>query len=246
MQCKDVLYIAFREARVLHRPQGQISPSEAADGLIFLNMLIDYWSARGCYSWTTTFQSYTLTPNHQPHLIGPGLTSPDFAYPQRPTEIVSASLILGGTHPSTDLPINIRDNAWWAAQRVKSVTSNVPTDLYYEPDVPSGQLWFWMVPTFPYGVRLEIMVQLQQFVALTDPFIAPQAYLAAVSLTLAEQLVDLWGTEMPPNLARRALKARDALQSNNYRAPRIATADWGTATSPAADWNWQTGTIPGL
>jgi hypothetical protein len=245
-ECKDVLYLAFREARILHRPQGQLAPSEAADGMLFLNQLIDYWSARGCYSWTTTFPTYTLTPNHQPHLIGPGLTSPDFAANQRPVRIVSANLILNTSSPSTDQPINVRDAAWWSAQRTKAVTSNVPTDLYYEPDVPNGQLWFWMVPTFPYGVRLEVMVQLQQFVALTDAFIAPPSFLAAVALTLAEQLVDLWGTEMPPNLARRALKARDALQSNNYLPPRIASADWGTNSSPRGDWNWMTGTTPGI
>lgn len=246
MQCQDVLYIAFREGRVLKRPQGKIAPSEAADGLIFLNQLIDYWSARGCYSWTTTFSTYTLTPNHQPHLIGPGLTSPDFAAVQRPTQIVSANLILNTSSPATDQPINVRDNAWWSQKRTKAVTSNIPTDVYYEPGVPNGSLYFWMVPTFPFGVRLELLVQLQQFMALTDTFIAPQSYLAAIALTLAEELVDLWGTDMPPNLQRRAMKARDALQSNNYKAPRISSADWGTFTSPSADFNWMTGTLPGI
>jgi hypothetical protein len=90
------------------------------------------------------------------------------------------------------------------------------------------------------------MVQLQEFQTLDDCFIAPPAYRAAVTLTLAEELVDLWGTEMPPNLARRAMKARDALQSNNYLPPRIASADWGTSSSPRGDWNWATGTMPGI
>lgn len=246
MTCQDVLYIAFRESRVLHRPQGQPSPSELADGILFGNQQLDYWSARGCYAWTTTFSTYTLTPGHQPHLIGPGLTSPDFAIAQRPTYIVSANLILNTTNPPTDQPINIRDNAWWSQNRNKAVASSVPTDLYYEPDVASGQLWFWMIPAFPYGVRLETLVHLQQFVNLTDPFIAPPAYLAGFTLTLAEELVDLWGTEMPPNLARRAMKARDALQSNNYLPPRISSADWGTETAPSGDWNYMTGTIPGI
>jgi hypothetical protein len=219
--------------------------------MIFLNQQIDYWSARGCYSWTTTFQAYNLTPGHQPHLIGPGLIgpgllAPDFAANQRPVQIVSASLILNDTNPATEQPINVRDSAWWAAQRTKAVTSNVPTDLYYEPDVPNGEIFFWMEPNYPYGVRLETMVQLQEFVTLDDCFIAPPAYRAAVTLTLAEELVDLWGTEMPPNLARRAMKARDALQSNNYLPPRIASADWGTNSSPRGDFNYVTGTIPGL
>ena len=240
---QNVLYIAFREARVLKRPQGVISQSESLDGMIFLNQQLDYWSARGCYSWTTNFQTFTLTPNHQPHLIGPGLTSPDFPANQRPVNIASASIILPG-NPTTDVPIMIRDNAWWAAKAVKDMTSTFPTDLYYEPDVPYGQLWFWPIAVAAYGVRLEAQVQLQQFVTASDAFIAPPAYLAAVTLTLAEELVDLWDTEMPPNLARRAMKARDALQSNNNLPPRIDSADWGTYSRARGDFNYVTGTIP--
>lgn len=248
MTCQDVLYIAFREARILHRPQGQPSPSEYADGMIFLNQQLDYWAARGCYAWTTTFNAYPLTPNHQPTLIGPGVSSPpDFILTPRPWRIVSASLILSNVSPSTEQPINIRDNAWWAAQRTKTITTNVPTDLYYEPDMPNGSLWFWPIPNYPYGVRLETLVMLQQFQNLTDAFIAPQAYCAAITLTLAEELVDLWPeTSMPPNLATRAMRARAALQSNNYLAPRIASADWGTYSQPAADFNYVSGTLPGI
>ena len=237
------MYIAFREARVLKRPGGAISAPEAQDGMIFLNQLVVYWSARGCYSWTTSFQAFTLTPNHQPHLIGPGLTSPDFAAAERPVSIVSANIILPG-NPTTDIPIQIRDNAWWAAKSTKNQMSTFPTDLYYAADVPNGQLWFWPIAVAAYGVRLETQAQLRQFAALTDPFIAPQAYQAAITLTLAEELVDLWGTEMPLNLARRAMKARDALQSNNFLPPRIDSADWGTYSRARADFNYQTGTLP--
>ena len=244
MKARDVLYIAFREARVLKRPQGLNSDSELQDGLIYLNQQIDYWAARDCYAWTTTFTQYSLTPGHQPTLIGPGLSTPDFDAPMRPLAIESASVVLISSTPSTDIPINIRDNAWWAAQSVKSIQSTIPTDLYYQPNVPNGELWFWPVPNFPNGVRLETTVQLQQFQSLDDTFIAPPAYLAGVTLTLAEELVDIWGTEMPPNLARRAVKARDALQINNNLPPRIGTADSGTRCRPAADFNWQTGTLP--
>lgn len=241
MVCKDVLYIAFREARILKRPQAVDSNAELADGLIFLNQLVDYWAARGCYAWTTTFATYTLTAAHQPTLIGPGLAAPDFSAPMRPNNIQSASVILP---TNVDVPIHIRDNDWWAQNSVKSITSTLPTDLYYEPDVPSGKLFFWPVSTVGNGVRLEYQVQLQQFVTLNDPFIAPPAYLAAVTLTLAEELCDIWGTEMPVNLARRAMKARDALQSNNFLAPRISSADWGMPHRPRGDFNYVTGTIP--
>ena len=243
MKCRDLLYIAFREAHILKRPQAVNSDNELQDGLIFLNQLVDYWAARSCYAYTTTFVEYTLTPGHQPHLIGPGLSAPDFAVALRPTGLSSANLILPGGSP-VDVAIHIRDNAWWAAKSAKAIASNVPTDLYYEVDFPNGQLWFWPIPTAAYGVRLEGNVVLQQFQSLDDTFSAPQAYQAAVTLTLAEELCDLWEFPMPQNLARRAIKARDALQSNNNLPPRIASADYGTFSNPRGDFNYMTGTIP--
>ncbi len=246
MKCRDVLYIAFREAHILKRPQAVNSDNELQDGLIFLNQQVNYWAARDCYAYTTTFTAFPLTPGHSPYLIGPNVTLPDFVAPIRPVEIQSASVILGGQSGPTpvDIPINIRDNAWWAAQSVKTLQSSLPTDLYYQADYPNGALFFWPIPNAVNGVRLETTVQLQQFQSLDDPFVAPQAYLAAVTLTLAEELVDLWEFPMPVNLARRAIKARDALQSNNNLAPRIQTADWGTFSSPAADFDYMTGLPP--
>jgi hypothetical protein len=246
MTCRDLLYIAFREARILKRPGAVSSQNELQDGLIYLNQLVDYWSARGCYAWTSTFTVRTLTAGHQPHLIGPGLLTPDFAATQRPVKILSAALVLASSTPPVDLPITIRDNQWWAGQTVKNIDSTIPTDLYYEPDFPNGSLFFWPVPTGANSVRLEQYVVLQQFATLDDTFVAPQAYQAAISLTLAEELVDVWSTVMPGNLAARALKARDALQSNNFLPQRIASADHGTSSPEHAggDFNYVTGTMP--
>jgi hypothetical protein len=243
IKCRDVLYIAFREARILQRPQALNSNNELMDGLIFLNQQVNYWAARGCYAYTTTFTVYTLTPGHQPHQIGPGLPPPDFDIALRPVDIASASIILPGQSP-VDVPVKLRDRAWWAANSVKSIQSTIPTDLYYEADFPNGELWFWPIPNTGHDVRLEGNVVLQEFLTLDDCFIAPQAYRSAVTLTLAEELCDVWGTPTPPNLPRRALKARDALQSNNYLPPRIASADYGTFSGPSGDFSYLTGTIP--
>jgi hypothetical protein len=243
MKASDVLYIAFREAFILKRPQAVNSNNELADGLIYLNQQVDMWAARGCYAWTTTFLTYSLTAGHSPTRIGPGLTPPDFDCTPRPVRIHSAQLVLPGSSNVT-ININVRDSAWYQSLNVKNIESNVPTDLYYEPLDPNGALYFWPISNTGQSVILEVWVQLQQFATLADPFLAPPAYLQAVTLTLAEELCDLWGVNPPPNLARRAVKARDALQSNNNLPPRIMSADYGTMSSPGADWNWVTGTLP--
>src|SRR5579875_2780136 len=139
---------------------------------------------RFCY--TTAFEEYTLTALHAPHLIGPALKSPDFATPNnaaRPPRIESASLVLTDQAQPVDVPMNIRDRKWWSQKRVKTLASNVPTDLYYEADFPDGGLNFWPIPNFGYSVRLELWMPIGQFPTtsaglpnLGAAFAAPQGY----------------------------------------------------------------------
>ena len=249
----DVIYRALRQIHCLPRAQTMPNSSQYQDGLLWLNQTVDEWSARKPFAWATTFNAYTLTPgypqleingNIRPIYIGPGLTAPDFGA-TRPEKIESASIILNNLGPfPTDVPMNIRDSAWWAAQRVKTIVTSVPTDLYYEPEVPNGALYIWPIPSEAYQIRLETWVVLTQFASIQSQFIAPPAYLHAMMYTLAEQLCTPMGVPVPPELPMLGVRARKAVQLNNMESPRSATADWGTAGRPRGDFNWATGTIP--
>jgi hypothetical protein len=206
-----------------------------------LNRIIDQWAARKVYVWNVAFTAYTLTALHQPHLIGPGLVAPDFAAP-RPVRIENAALILTTSTPSVDLPLNLRDDDWWANKRVKSLTSSVPTDLYYSPDHPSGALWLWPIPNYAYGLRLETWVALAQITDATLAFSAPYGYELALMLTLAEEVCGPMGRSVPTDLAAKAARARAAIQRNNDKSPRIDTAEAGTrGRSTRGDFNYYTG-----
>jgi len=214
----------------------------------YANRLLDSWAALKRYAYATSFQLFTLTPGHAPHLIGPGLASPVFAWPVRPTRIESASLVLNNQSPPVDSPaLQLRDAAWWHMQRVKSLQSNVPTDLYYEPDFPNGALNFWPNPNYPYAARLELWTVLGQIPLdangnpdLTQTFTAPQGYELAFCLSLSELLVTPYSRPMPAELPGRAAAARAALQSNNTKSPRISSTDFGVGKS-AGGFNWTTG-----
>jgi hypothetical protein len=206
----------------------------AVDGqmaLRWLNRRLDAWAALKRYAFTQTFTQFTLTPNHQPHLIGPGLTAPDFAVKQRPVRIEGAALVLTDVTPNVDIELNIRDAAWWKAETVKSIATTTPTDLYYEPDWPNGSLFLWPVPTFAYGLRLELWGVISRFVAITDVFSFPPAYERALVLTLAEDLCRPFGRPPMPDLIAAAKEARADLQTNNIKSPRIASADYGASGS---------------
>lgn len=227
-------------------------PVEAEDSQLAirkLNRILDQWAARKVFAYDVAFGLYTLTPNHQPHLIGPGLTSPDFAAANRPVRIESASLVLTNSTPNAvDVPINVRDDAWWAAQSLKSLATTFPTDLYYSPAVPNGQLFFWPIPTIAYQVRLEMWSVITAVPLdsngnpdLTQAFVAAPAYENALTLTLAEESCDVYGRPMPASLPGRALRARRALQTNNIASPAIASADYGSGSRKRSGFNFYTG-----
>jgi hypothetical protein len=252
---KDLCYRALRAAQIVKRAQGIPSSSQFQEALGVLNQIVDEWTARKPFAWATTFTQYTLTPYHQPHLIGPGLVAPDFAAAVRPVRIESAELVLTGFGPppvsapnvntNVDLPLNLRDSAWWANKSVKGISSTVPTDLYYESDWDSGALWLWPVPAAAFGLRLETWVTLSQFQSINVKFSAPPAYFNALAYTLARALVDAYEVAMPGQLPILLRDAMKAIQGNNVKSPRIASADWGTdGNSRRGDFNYMTGTLP--
>lgn len=242
----DVIFDALLEIGV-YNSNDPLLPDDERQGRRRLNRIIDSWAARKLFAFSQTFTLYTLTPNHQPTLIGPNLASPDFATvpagAPRPTSIETIELVLNNQTPVVDSPqLNRRDKAWWAAQTVKPLTTSVPTDYYYQPDFPSGAIYFWPVPNFAYQVRVEERTQLAQApLNLTQPFAAPQGYELAVVLTLAEHSCGPYTRPVPADLPARARAARAAVLGNNTHSPRTASADYGTRGRPRADFNYFTG-----
>ncbi len=237
--------------------QANANPDEAQWGFRKLNDLIDLFQAKQAYVYSYAFNTYNMTPNVNPQTIGPGGIY-DTGEQPRPVRIESANLLLNETSPSglVDLPINIRDRQWWAAQQVKAITTNVPTDLYYDPTFPLGSCYFWPVSNIAREVRLEIWQTVSQFDTILDPIggpggpgTLPQAYRTALKLSLAEMLLPGSNREAHPALIQSALQARAAIFGNNAKSPRIATQDCGMpAAKPAGqrqDFNWAYGNYPG-
>jgi hypothetical protein len=229
----DIITQAFLEAMIFGPIDLPLKADDAQFGLKYLQQLMDQRAALKRYAYNVNFALYTLTPNHHPTLIGPGLVAPDFAAAQRPVRIEGASLVLNNVTPKVDSPIiNIRDDDWWRGQSVKDMTTAVPTDLYYSPNWPNGELNFWPVPNYPYQVRLELWGLLTDFVALNTPFSLPPAYKRATVLRLGKMLCRPYGKTVDTEYREDLRYAEAALESNNIGSPRIQTADYGTAGRP--------------
>lgn len=231
---------------------GVIQPGETldADNLVavrnILRRLLNEWNGDRRRVYATKFDQFTLVTN--PPLgyltIGP---SGDFDTTQRPVSVDGANLVLTTSNPPVQTGIKIRDAQWWLNQSVPTLTSTVPTDLYYQPDWPLGKLYFWPVPTFAYDVQLMSRVLLSDQVATSDDFSLPPAYENAVMLTLAEMSRRTFGKPDMPDLTRDATKARSLAFANNDQIPKLKTRDAGMVPNNAggtrADFNWLSGRV---
>jgi hypothetical protein len=209
--------------------------------LLLFNELLDGLNVDGRAIYNRTFTTYTLTPNLQPHTIGLAANAPTFAVTTgRPTRIVAANLVLTTSTPNVRVPLALRDEAWWAAQRVRGITSSIPTDLFYDDGWPNGSLNLWPVPTIAYGLEL-LTDTLLAAVADTDTLDLPFGYPLALRLTLAEACANTWGQPLPANLERRAREARAAVWGNNDLIPNLVTRDGGMPGGRGGVYDYRTG-----
>jgi hypothetical protein len=231
----DLITDALIEVEI-SAPGEILDPDTAQWAFRKLNYLLDTWATSKKYVYASAFNDYVLNSNlpvqadgSAKATIGPG---PGATYPavQRPVKILSASVIINNTTPPVLALIQINDNQWWAGNTLPGITSMYPTDLFYNPAFPNGELYLWPIATTSFGLRLETWVLLSQFGAITDPiggpgstFSIPPGYRNAMMLSLAETC----GGQPAATLRADAAAARAAVFSNNTPSANISTLDSG-------------------
>jgi hypothetical protein len=226
-------------------PGELVEADEALWALEVLQRIIDQWNAKRAMIFSIGFATYNLVANLAPHTIGPtGTFSTGPAANYRPVRIASASFVLNsGSMNAVDLPVQIRDKDWWAANPLKSMTSSIITDLYYDPAQPNGNLNFFPICNTNGVVRLEQWNSLTQALTLKTALGLVQGYWEALVTTLALALCPSFERQPSPVLVARQAAAIRIIFENNDPAPRIDTASGmpGTAGMGRPDFNFLTG-----
>jgi hypothetical protein len=163
---------------------------------------------------------------------------------QRPEKIEDANIILNNLSPIVKVSLRIRDKDWWVANSIPSIPSSIPTDLYYEPLFPNGQIYLWPMQNVNYGLELEVWSNLSQFTSLTQQFWLPQGYEDAVTYGLAVSLAPSYGRPLDATLSALATNAKSKIQLRNTRPGKMATRDQGIPRGNRGGnyFNWLNGT----
>lgn len=239
----DIITAALRELGTLSANE-QPAAADAEWGLSKLQRLIDRYNARLPMVYNVNFTIFTMPAQSNPFTIGPGAT---FDVVQRPVSIPSIGLILNGT-PGVEIPMNSRDDMWWANNRIKDLTSTFPTDYYYSPswDIQAdgsqwGQIYFWPEPTASFQIDVQMRQVLGEYASLTDSFSMPPGYWDLIVYELAISLAPSFGLQPNQILLAGQKAALKAVQGNNIASPRLMNDSPSTGGGSRPDFSFLDG-----
>lgn len=201
----QAVYGALRVLKIVRFPQQTPSPDQLADGLTFLNNMLDSWSTQRILIPYTSLTTYALTAATAAYPIGPTAASP-FNVP-RPIRIDAAGIVQAASGVYYRTPLKIVSQKEYAEILDKTTTADIPEILYYSPSFGNGTVTVWPIP----NVSTSTLLELSAWAALpafpdsvspgTDVPIAP-GYARAIIYNLA--------VEMEPSMEGATLDAADA------------------------------------
>lgn len=222
---------------------GQYMPGEtitAADmqrGLIALNDMIDQWSNENlaCFAFLT--QQLPLVNNQSQYTLGPG---GDLAV--RPLKIEQVYLIdQNGNRYNVSLRTQYDFNLLANAQ----VTSNLPSDAFYDPQFPVGILNFWPIPVAPlYTAVWTSYLRLTEFPDYATDIGFPPGYVAALKSNVAVRLCKYYGKAVPADVRAEANESKGTVKRKN-QINQASYFDPAIVVRPQGSWNVMTGDYNG-
>ena len=195
---------------------------EGQDGLTLLNGMVNAWQADRLTIENMARQVYPFVANQQEYHIGPTVGY-DWLFAVRPMVIVNASVLVNaGTSSEVEIPIRQLDDDEWARTQVKSVTSSLPSAVYYNTTTPLGTASFWPVPTDA-TVSAVLYLPLPLIVGLTldTVLVLPAGYEEALRYNLALRCAPPWGRPIDQVTATIAQDSLARIKRQNLRGDTL-------------------------
>lgn len=203
---KDLITRAMRAIQALG--SGEVpSAAEANDGLVALNALLDSWSNDGLTSYLVLERSFSLTVGTSSYSIG----STGTIVATRPQDITQAYIqdTGGNNYMMEVLP---RDKWNQIGNRSSTITSQIPSVLFYDPQYPLGVINIFPTPLIAYTCYFSSTQDQTRFTDLTTAVSAPPGYERAYVSNLAMEMV-LLGFETTLDQKQLAMLAKVASDS---------------------------------
>jgi hypothetical protein len=226
MSAQDIVKSALRLINVVASGENPTG-TEAEDGLVVLNQMIDSFNAESLMIFTESIQDFPFTSEKQTYTLGSG---GDFDTP-RPAKIDRASVILITANP-IEIPIPIYNDQRWQQVTLKSVDTTFPLLVYDDGAFPFRNLNFWPIPRDGSSVKFRMYSwsPLSQFPDLTTKLTFPPAYYELIRYSLAVRLAPEFQAVLRPEVGALALSAISKVKAMNSKDDTLVS-DLGVGPS---------------
>jgi hypothetical protein len=161
-----------------------LAAADANDALICFNAMLDSWSNENLLSYVVLERSFALQASKASYTIGSG----GDINVVRPLDIPEMYV---QDSSGNNFNIQMRPRDWWnqIGNRGPTITSQIPSDAFYDPQYPLGVLNIFPTPLIGYTVFYDSTQQQVDPASLTTSISMPEGYEHAYVLNLALQLI---------------------------------------------------------
>lgn len=221
MTARALLTRALRTVGVL---AGNETPSaeDASAALGILTSMLDAWRADRLTITHLTRNAFTATSGQASFTIGP--TGADWTFGSVPTWIDAASVILVGSNPAVEQPIEILTQQRWALLQLKDLSYDPAYGIYYERTSASlGTVRVLAVPDQTQTIVLYLLAPLTATLTLDTGLDLPSGYEDALVYNVAKRAALEWSRPLDPLLAELADNSLRLIKSANVQPTELVT-----------------------
>lgn len=217
--------------------QGEVmNADDAAMALLRFQNQIDAWQADQLTLSFQSKQSITWPASTSTQTIGPGGN----VNIQRPVWINELNFVIPGSSPEVEVPIGPMDKDSYAIQSIKSLSSALPTEYFYQTNLTTvlGTLFLWPQPNQQLTLYLYAPQGVEVPVSLNTDVIGPPGYQEAFMYQLALRLLTPFTRKVAdvPLLPQMAADAYARMKRPNNK-PGLLGTDPALVPQPSGAYN---------
>lgn len=190
--------------------------SELADGLVYLNDMLESWSIDSMMVYQILQETKAITSGTTSITIGAG---GDFNT-TRPVQIENAFL---RDVNNIDYQLQMLPQDSYQQIQLKSIQTSIPYAAYYDNAYPLGTLYFYPIPGQNFTLYMNSWKQLQQFASLATAYALPPGYKEAIRFSLAIRLASQYGVPVPASVVELAKSSVSLVKRKNSKLIPIRT-----------------------
>lgn len=172
-----------------------------------LNMMTKAWQAQGIHLWKETSATVTIVADTYQYSVSP-----------RPLNIISARYSYGS---GLDRKMKKLGRSEYDAIPTKTTSTGPSTCFHYSPQLTTGQLYVWPVPTSSEvsnsdSIKITYMASLEDFDASGDDPDFPQEWLDCLAYNLAVRVAPAFGLSLSkanPDIIQTAMALLGEMQA---------------------------------